>query len=226
MYVCRCISECYFSSISLSFIHSSHKILEPHCLKVQMSIKTIVKFETNEVKKSTALSFEIAVTNKAIKDLNKKISTLNQCKNISESTDKNFKLIELTAKWNSINKCCLNHLHNAYLIKYKGNEGYIKHLENQINVEKEKIRYRTSDNLEYEWENIQESAEYQMLDEWEKKNLKSSFEERIAKNEELLEFHLKKLDERIEDFKERGGEFDIEELCKNLKIDYNLIYQD
>lgn len=199
---------------------------ETFFINTQMSSKTLVKTHTKDVSKSSALSFEIVLTNKAIKDLNKKMSILNQCKNILESSDKNSKLSELTEKWVSINKACLNHLHNAYLIKYKGNDGYIKHLESQINMEKEKIKYQANDNLQFEWENIQESAEYQMLDEWEKNNLKSSFEERIAKNEEFLEVSLKRLDKTIDQFKERGGEFDIQELCKNLKVDYNLIYQD
>mgnify|MGYP004707021901 CR=1 FL=1 len=191
-----------------------------------MQTKTIVKSQAKNISQSSALSFEIVVANKAIKDFNKKISIISQCKNILETADKNLKLDELTEKWILINKACLNHLHNAYLVKYKGNDGYIKNLENQITIEKEKIKYQANDNLEYEWENIQESPEYQMLDEWEKANLKISFEERIAKSEEFLEAKLKKLDKTIDEFKERGGEFDIQELCKNLKIDYKLIYQD
>lgn len=191
-----------------------------------METKTLIKSQAKNISESSALSFDIVVANKAIKDFNKKISILTQCKNILESADKNSKLDELTEKWISINKACLNHLHNAYLVKYKGNDGYIKNLENQIAMEKEKIKYQANDNLEYEWENIQESPEYQMLDEWEKSNLKTSFEERIAKNEEFLEVNLKKLDKTIDEFKERGGEFDIQELCKNLKVDYKLIYND
>lgn len=191
-----------------------------------METKTLIKSQAKNISESSALSFDIVVANKAIKDFNKKISILTHCKNILESADKNSKLDELTEKWISINKACLNHLHNAYLVKYKGNDGYIKNLENQISMEKEKIKYQANDNLEYEWENIQESPEYQMLDEWEKSNLKTSFEERIAKNEEFLEVNLKKLDKNIDEFKERGGEFDIQELCKNLKVDYKLIYND
>lgn len=189
-----------------------------------MSTKLITKAPAKHISESSAISFEIVIKNKAIKELNNKISILSQCKKILESSEKSLELHELTDKWVSINKACLNHLHNAYLIKYKGNSGYIKNLEDSINMEKEKIKYQANDNLEYEWETIQDSTQYQMLDDWEKANLKASFEERIAKNEEFLENNLKKLDKTIEDFNERGGEFDIEELCKNLKIDYSLIY--
>lgn len=189
-----------------------------------MSTKLITKPPAKHISESSSISFEIVITNKAIKELNSKISILNQCKKILESSEKNLELLDLNDKWVSINKACLNHLHNAYLIKYKGHSGYIKNLEDSINMEKEKIKYQVNDNLEYEWETIQESTQYQMLDDWEKANLKASFEERMAKNEEFLEKSLKKLDKTIEDFNERGGEFDIEELCKNLKIDYSLIY--
>lgn len=189
-----------------------------------MSTKLISKASTKTNSKSSAISFEIVITNKALKELNNKISILNQSKKILQSSETNLELSDLTDKWVSINKACLNHLHNAYLIKYKGNSGYIKNLEDSINMEKEKIKYQANDNLEYEWKTIQESTQFQMLDDWEKSNLRASFEERIVKNEEFLENNLKRLDKTIEDFKDRGGEFDIEELCKNLKIEYNLIY--
>lgn len=189
-----------------------------------MSTKVITKSPVKHISESSTVSFKIVIANKAIKNLRNKISILNQCKQILDSPDKNLELHDLTDKWTSINKACLNHLHNAYLIKYKENSGYIKSLEESVNMEKEKIKYQANDNLEYEWETIQESTQYQMLDDWEKVSLKASFEERIAKNEEFLESSLKKLDKTIEDFNERGGEFDLEELCKNLKIDYSLIY--
>lgn len=194
---------------------NSNKKYESNILKSPATIK---------VDESALLSFKITKLNTKIKTLNKNISSIKQCKNALEKDFEDSKLLLLTEKWNSICKQSLNHLHNTFMLKYKSNDGYLQELENEVKFEKEKIKYQCDCSLEGEWEDIQTSKDFQLLDEWQQRELENNFKERLEKNQQFMDKELNKLDKKIEDFKQNGGEFDLKELCKKLQVDYNLIY--
>lgn len=161
--------------------------------------------------------------NLTINSFKKTKDSLLQAIKILKSIDKEEKTEKCIDKWRDVSVREMSYILNMTLLKINKMGGYEEFVRKEVEGEKDSLRYNSKNDFEEQMEDYFHSSEFQNLEPDEQERIKKEAADQIEIINEKMEKKLNKLNAKIEEAANR--DFDMQDLCKRLQVDFHLVFE-
>lgn len=190
----------------------------------QFDPKTPIQTKLKQATKKDSPQIKIRQVKREIFNLQREIEVMKRVKKYRNSSE-NEKLDESILKWRDIAQMASNYMLNEARNKISQMGGIDSFKERQKKAKQRKMKFEFDDSMLYKIEDYMETEEYKELGKYEKEEILSKKRE-LEEMSEKLENGEFPVDESEDELGDNNDEFSMKDLYKQLKLDYNLVYED
>ncbi|KAL6944996.1 hypothetical protein ACO0QE_002439 [Hanseniaspora vineae] len=195
-----------------SFTSKNHKT----CKATNLSVPFASNTKAELLKKDRTLNLTII-------SLKKTRNSLTQAIKVLKDIHKEKETETCIEKWRDVSIKEMNYILNMTLLKINKMGGYEEFVRKEVEAEKDGLRYNGGTEFEEQMEEYFDSEEFQNLEPDEQERIKKEGADQIEAINGKMEKELEKLDAKIDEATNK--DFEMQNLCKKLQVDYHLVFE-
>ncbi|KAG0676330.1 hypothetical protein C6P42_001308 [Pichia californica] len=192
-------------------------------LRSSSTVKTAVQIKLNQL---SSKEYNDEYERQLQRDILKYQSEINKMKKIKKYRDskEDQKLDQLIEKWRDIAEKGSNFLFNEAKLKIERMGGIEEFRKKQKRSKLRKMKFEFDESLLYKIEEYMESDEYKNIEGYEKEEIISRKKELEKISEQIENGQIPRENNQNDDSSSENDEFTMEELYKQLGLDYKIVY--